>query len=62
MPVSDTVEVTSGGAGWSNFVILMLVLVIFPIITRLRHAAFESRRWFESDLGGDADSDDEEDE
>ncbi len=57
VPVSDTVEVTSGGAGWSNFVILMLVLVIFPIITRLRHAAFESRRWADSDHAPAASSD-----
>ncbi len=62
VPVGDTIEVLSGGTGWSNFVLVMLFLVIFPVITRLRHAAFEARRWAESDhapaSSGDADADD----
>ena len=49
MPVRDTIEVRSGGAGWSNFVIVMLFLAIFPLFTHLRHAAFEAGRWAESD-------------
>ena len=49
MPVRDTIEVRSGGAGWSNFVIVLLFLATFPIFTYLRHAAFESGRWAESD-------------
>ena len=47
--VRDTIEVFTGGAGWSNFVMVMIFLVAFPIFTRLRHAAFEARRWAESD-------------
>jgi len=60
--VRDTVEVFSGGAGWSNFVLVLLFLAIFPIFTRLRHAAFEAGRWAESDhapvSSDDADEDD----
>ena len=61
MPVRDVIEVYSGGAGWSNFVMLMIFLVFFPVFTRLRHAAFEARRWAESDhapSGGDSGDDD----
>ena len=49
VPVRDVIEVYSGGAGWSNFVMLMIFLIFFPVFTRLRHAAFEARRWAESD-------------
>lgn len=49
VPVRDTIEVRSGGTGWSNFVILMIFLAVFPIFTRLRHAAFEAGRWADSD-------------
>ena len=62
LPVRDTLEVLSGGAGWSNFVMVMIFLVIFPIFTRLRHAAFEAGRWADSDHApagsDDADEDD----
>jgi hypothetical protein len=57
VPVRDVIEVSSGGAGWSNFVIVMLFLVFFPIFTRLRHGAFEARRWAESDHAPAASSD-----
>ena len=36
---------------------VMLFLVFFPIFTRLRHAAFEARRWAESDHAPAASSD-----
>jgi hypothetical protein len=57
VPVRDVIEVSSGGAGWSNFVIVMLFLVFFPVFTRLRHGAFEARRWAESDHAPAASSD-----
>ena len=57
VPVRDVIEVSSGGAGWSNFVMVMLFLVFFPVFTRLRFAAFESRRWAESDHAPVASSD-----
>ncbi|RIX48928.1 MAG: DUF4178 domain-containing protein [Rhodocyclales bacterium GT-UBC] len=49
VPVRNVVEVFSAGAGWANFVLLMLFLAAFPLYTRWRHAAFETRRWAESD-------------
>jgi hypothetical protein len=59
--VRDTIEIFSGGIGWSNYVMLMIYLIIFPFFTRLRRAAFEARRWSESDhapvSSGDSDSD-----
>ena len=62
VPVHDTIEVFTGGAGWSNFIMVMLFLVIFPVFTRLRFAAFEARRWAESDhapeSSDDSDGDD----
>lgn len=61
--VHDTLEVRTGGAGWSNFVILLVFLMVFPVLTLLRHAAFENRRWLESDHppenSADADGDDD---
>ncbi len=57
VPVRDVIEVSSGGAGWSNFVMVLLFLVFFPVFTRLRFAAFEARRWAESDHAPAASSD-----
>jgi len=61
--VHDTLEVKTGGAGWSNFIMVMIFLAIFPIFTRLRHAAFEAQRWMESDhppvTSDDSDGDDD---
>ncbi|MDZ4315378.1 MAG: DUF4178 domain-containing protein [Azonexus sp.] len=62
VPVRDTIEVFTASAGWSNFIMVMLFLVVFPVFTRLRYAAFEARRWAESDHApegsDDADGDD----
>ncbi len=62
VPVRDTIEVRSGGAGWSNFVMVMIFLIFFPIFTLMRRAAFETGRWAESDhapvSSGDSDGDD----
>ena len=61
--VRDRLEVHAAGAGWSNFVIVMIFLLVFPIFTALRRAAFETRRWAESDhapvSGDDADGGDD---
>jgi ribosomal protein L37AE/L43A len=60
--IHNTVEVFSGGAGWSNFIMVLLFLTLFPVFTHLRHAAFEARRWAESDhapeSSDDSDGDD----
>jgi ribosomal protein L37AE/L43A len=47
--VRDTVEVHTAGAAWSNFVLVMVCLMIFPLFSYFRRAAFEARRWAESD-------------
>ena len=63
--VADTVQVVRNPATWSNYVLVMIFLLLFPLISRWRRSNFESRRWSESDLGGDdeaADSGDDEDE
>lgn len=63
-PVVDSVELVRNAPGWSNYVLLMIVLVAFPLFTRWRNAAFETQRWSESSLGDedDDDGDDEEDD
>ncbi|MCC2866718.1 MAG: DUF4178 domain-containing protein [Candidatus Accumulibacter phosphatis] len=53
--VVDTLEVIRDPVGWSNYVLLLIFLVIFPLWSRWRRGAFEARRWNESDLGGEAD-------
>ena len=50
--VVDTLEVVRNPTVWSNFVLLLIFLAIFPLISRWRRNAFEARRWSESDLGG----------
>jgi len=59
--VRDSIEVTSGGTGWSNFVMVMIYLIIFPFFTRLRRAAFEAKRWSESDHAPESSSDSDSD-
>jgi len=50
--VFDTIEVVRNPVTWSNYVLLMIFLVVFPLYSRWRRNAFEARRWNESDLGG----------
>lgn len=47
--VRDRLEVLTPRAGWSNLVIVLLFLLIFPVFASMRRAAFETRRWAESD-------------
>ena len=58
VPVHDAIEVSSGGSGWSNFIMIMLALALFPIFAHIRHAAFETGRWAESDHAPVASSND----
>jgi hypothetical protein len=61
--VVDTIEVIRDPVPWSNYVLVMIFLAVFPLLSRWRRNAFESRRWSESDLGGDDEaSEDDEDE
>ncbi len=59
--VHTRIEVTNGSAGWSNFVLVLLFLSLFPIFTRLRRGAFEVRRWAESDHAPVASDDSDDD-
>ena len=60
--VVDTVEVIRNPVPWSNYVLVMLCLLVFPLFSRWRRNAFEAERWSESDLGGSSDETDDEDE
>jgi ribosomal protein S27E len=51
----DTLEVVRNPTGWSNFLLLLIFLAVFPLVSRWRRNAFEARRWSESDLGGGQD-------
>jgi Domain of unknown function (DUF4178) len=48
-----TVQAKQSGAAFSNFVLAVLFLLIFPIIAWSRSRGFETRRWQESDLDED---------
>lgn len=56
--VVDTIEVIRNPVPWSNYVLVFLFLLAFPLFSRWRRNAFEAERWNESDLGG-GDSEDE---
>ena len=51
--VTDTVEVVRNPVTWSNYVLVMILLVMFPLFSRWRRNAFETRRWSESDFADD---------
>ncbi len=56
--VRDTIEVRAAGAGWSNFVIVVIFLAIFPVFAVSRRLAFETARWAESDHAPESGDDD----
>lgn len=58
--VVDTVEVIRNPVPWSNYVLVILFLLAFPLFSRWRRNAFEAERWSESDIGGSDDSDEDE--
>ena len=60
--ITDTIEVTRNPASWSNYVLVMIFLALFPLYSRWRRTAFEAQRWNESDLGGGGSADEEDDE
>jgi len=61
--VRDQVEVVTPRTGWSNFILVALFLLVFPVFATLRRSAFETRRWSESDhapvSSDDSDGDDD---
>lgn len=50
MAVADSLEVTRNPAIWSNYILLLIFLAVFPLFSRWRRNAFESHRWQDSDL------------
>lgn len=58
-PVRSRLEIAVGGAGWSNFVLLIIFLAAFPVFTRTRQTAFEVRRWAESDHAPESSEDED---
>jgi hypothetical protein len=64
--VSGLVEVYRAPLGWSNFIMFLAAIVLWPFIAWRQARAFESHRWSESDYGdeysagGDDDSDGDE--
>jgi len=48
-PVISKLEIRRNVPGWINWILLQLLLLIFPLVSRARVSSFESRRWAESD-------------
>ena len=53
MAVFDNIKVVRNPATWSNYVLVLIFLVLFPIFSGWRRSAFEAKRWSESGLGED---------
>lgn len=51
--VADTLRVVRNPAAWSNYVLVMIFLLAFPLFTRYRQAAFETERWADADFAAD---------
>ena len=60
-PLRTTVEIRTASPSWFNYILVMIFLAIFPIISRLRRSSFETERWSESDHAP-ATSDDSDDD
>jgi hypothetical protein len=59
--VDYSLRVRRDRPAWGLYGIALVLLFIPPLAVTLRHAAFEGKRWSQSDYGGD-DEDDEDDE
>lgn len=58
--VHDSMVISTGGANWSNFVLLLLALLLMPGYALFRSIGFETARWAESDHApSSADDEDE---
>lgn len=47
--VRDRVEIRIAGTGWSNWLIALVFLGLFPLFSYWRQHAFETQRWADSD-------------
>ena len=61
-PISVNVNIVQNVTNGFNFVLMLIVLSIVPIIMGIYHISFERRRWAESMFSGGSDSDDDDDE
>lgn len=53
--VSDSIEMIQDPSNWSNYLLLVVFLMIFPLVSRWRRNQFETERWEESGIGNDDD-------
>jgi len=60
--IIDTLEVVRDVPEWTNFLLLFLWLSTMPLVAWWRHAAFETRRWAESDYAPEDSEDDSDDD
>ena len=51
--VDDRVEIERNPVAWSNYALVVLFLLAFPLISRWQRNRFEAQRWSDSDQGGD---------
>jgi hypothetical protein len=56
--VRGTVELHRESVGWSNFFLFAGFVLLWPVIAAMQSAAFETRRWSESDYAASAEGDD----
>ncbi len=57
-----TMRVMHGGVFWSNFWMVLMVLLAYPLYLFFRSASFERRRWAESELSATPSSSTDDDE
>jgi len=60
--VSGRIEIFRDPPDWTNVIIVIVVLALFPLAAWWRSAAFERRRWAESDYAPSGDDDDDDDD
>lgn len=57
--VHTSLKVAKPSTPWSNYIFLMIFLLVFPVFSRMRRASFEASRWMESDHAPVSDDSDE---
>jgi len=61
-PATISVKVEQNVTNGFNFIVVLIVLSIVPIIMGIYHISFERRRWAESMFSGGSNDDDDDDE